>query len=366
MKFTKTILLCTVIGIVASACARFDSIKEYLEEQETPIGFDTYAQRTKAYSRGDISSNEEFNVNGYQFGVNGYYNSKIYLGNETAGAEQKFDGVVWQYAKSNEIRFWPTTGTVDFYAYFPFGTGVTMAKTYAAGQPVMTLTNWTDGADVMYSVATEKTKAEKTALQFKHVFTEIKQVNVKLDPSHPYSNIALKIGGVTLTNTHCENDAKIKVYKDGSHVIENGATQKQRRYTFTEMTIDKEHPGSIISSSNYAYLFPVASEQVWDGTKSSGIAETKTCLKIKLKVSCGDVYILGTESEYVDVYVPLKTAIGQNLSLERAKRYVFNVNFKNGFGYNKDGDPIVEETTQMAFSIDNTEAWGDVSVNVTI
>lgn len=110
------------------------------------------------------------------------------------------NGGTWQ---STNTRYWPTSGSLDFYAYANDG-GTMVWSTESAP----TFADFTVGSDVaaqqdlLYAVATDQTKAANSTvkLNFRHALSQVVFRAKNTDP-----NLYVEVSGVSVVNVNSKN-----------------------------------------------------------------------------------------------------------------------------------------------------------------
>lgn len=319
--------------------------------------------------------NTEAEMRSWKFGAVAYKSSNRYFtDSDTKGYSYEWKQKYEAWAPYGSVKKWPDSTTpLSFYAYFPLvDCGVTIAQN--DNGDVLTLHDWPDGFDVLYAIATNRTPEPVTTLTFRHAFSKIEAVNFKIPTT---SNLTFHIKEIEFTNTHSETNGNIIVRKTGA-VYTGGTVQKNRKVTLnTEEKVNKERvqaaSGSdgyitLVKSTDNAFFFPVSDpNDIWDSSPSDDFTLSKTCLHLKAKVKQGEEvilqgsgeYVIGSETQYGDIYIPLRGAANQGQQLLAGHKYTINVYLKQGVGYNKDGK--VYQPIDLDVSVDE---WVENEVTV--
>jgi len=325
------------------------------------ISFSTYAQavrnQTRAYASGDVvnSSSDANCITTGDFGVVGYMaDNNIYLGSTSKAVQQTYNSTSWEYATASEIRFWPE-GNMDFYAYFPYTATASFAASNAT-VTVMTISNWTDGQDVLYAVTKNQAYAKRVPLQFKHAFAKIKEVKVAASGDVLSSGIEVIIESAEFLKTATAGSVKVDASGDASYTASGSA----RKVTpASAVTVSGSDQALIVNADN-AYILPTASGDYWNGqTIASGDATLdnaeKISIHLKAKVKQGSVYLVGDADTYGDMYIP---ATAGSTEFVAGKRYIYNIVMKDNVGFDKNGNPILKPIKFSASVVD----WTDETV----
>ena len=367
--------------------------EEGFVDKANTISFNAYSNKTRAVT-GDVTSE---NIKGDNFGVFGYYNNSPYLyvlENTTKKAvKQKWNSTSsnWEYVNPSELKFWPD-GSMDFYAYFPSSENVTFEESNANSN-VMTISNVDCSRDVLFAKHTTS-YIERVPLTFYHAFSKIKKVNVSIgnDTEKGYvkdAGVSVEIKNVEFINTSISGTVKVDNSGVASYEVASPNVTLSKDLSSSVVTVNStELTGTLIdNSTSGGYLFATTSEStatnnvkgtgktMWDGVKTniSGpnnkLSESGlVCLKLTCKVWNGTddnkYYYLGGDSNYEDMYIPLKGTDSNNNSVttfEAGKRYIYNIVFKDNVGFRDNGDPVLRP---ILFSVNSVDAWGDVEVTI--
>lgn len=351
-------------------------------DKTNAISFSAYPTRTRAAIAGDVTT---ANITGDNFGVVGYYSNKLYLGTATKATEQYWDGDSWEYKNPTELRFWPN-GNMDFYAFFPYTSTNTAfaSKNDGTEDPVMTFKTEDDkDLDMLFAVAKNESKKDRLPLTFRHAFSKIESVTIKIaeNSNVQHGNIYVEVQKVEFTNTSTKGT--INVSADG--VASYTATNTTRAFdlsTATKQISPSNKEAILVAKQNTnGYLFATntgtaqnwvigTGKSLWDNTAAN--LSSSICLKLTCKVwrsdngTVIDTYYLGDDSNYSDMYIPLKGP-DQNSNVVDAliagKKYNFTIEMKNNVGYNVNGDPIL---TPILFNVASVESWEEVNVTITL
>lgn len=121
MKFLRLAFYVLIAQLVLSGCAG-EGVEETSSSSSSEINFDAYVGRD-ASTRSDVTDIDflksgEWNAG---FGVFARYGNTHLMDTEHV----TWRGDLWGY---DHIRFWPSSGTVDFYAFAPYSPQVRMDK----------------------------------------------------------------------------------------------------------------------------------------------------------------------------------------------------------------------------------------------
>ena len=128
MKFLRLAFYVLIEQLVLSGCAG-EGVEETSSSSSSEINFDAYVGRNASTRSGvtDITFLKRKNEWNSGFGVFARYNhnGEISPLMDTEWVTWKEDQNHWGY---EHTRYWPSEGSVDFYAFAPYNGGVTMGK----------------------------------------------------------------------------------------------------------------------------------------------------------------------------------------------------------------------------------------------
>lgn len=358
----KIYLFTAAFAVMASlsGCSDTELASIDTAQEKTPIGFHTVGSQMG--SRADVINSG--NLKNYSFNVYAFKNDNgtdgaLFMGTEdkgpgTGGVQISHNGTKWDYAN---VMYWPT-GSLNFYAVSPvldpnFLTWQITPNTkeihYMSGD------EYGEGTfpyiDVMYAIATNKSKADNSGtvpLQFKHITSQ-----VVFKAKKRLSNMVVEIKSIKLHNF--ETSSVFTIPKNGidpqqnswSHnplTNNNGFAVINKGDDDPKITISTE--ATDISTSKPMFLIPQQLD-AWNTSHDITTANTnkESYLSIECKINIGDFYYRGSESGYETLYVPFEA------NWQPGKRYVYTLIF--GGGYDENGNPILQPINFDA----NVEEW---------
>ena len=357
--------------------------EEGFVDKANTISFNAYSNKTRAYENGDadIAKMKEGS-----FGVVGYTSdNNLYLGSTNKAIEQvwKTDasysgGGYWDYNVSSELKYWPSS-TMDFYAYFPYsGNGDTFAS-LSTENTIMTITNETGNQDVLFARQAGQSQTAYVPLRFNHAFSKIKAINIKVAAV----DVSVTVQKVEVLNT----STKGKVLVDNTGNASYQATQSDEIRSFdlssSPKTINYGTDGVELFDNNAnGYLFATNSsvqhyvkgtgKTLWNGNKADlngGNLSTSefVCLKLTCKVQAAGHYLVGSESNYGELYIPMHGTSANSADISEllaGRRYTYNIIMQSNVGYEDDGDPII--LAPIRFSVNEVTVWNDVEVTINL
>ena len=368
--------------------------EEGFVDKANTISFNAYSNKTRAVE-GDVTSG---NMTGDNFGVVGYKSdNSIYLYTGTNSAvEQQWqqpsgESGSWEYSSMEDLKFWPS-GSMDFYAYFPYTDNATFAASNSSSD-VMTIPNVDCSHDVLFAYKGSQEKIARVPLTFNHAFSKIKGLIIEMpaDGSLFKSNCQVEVQNVEFINTDTKGNVKVNNSGKASYIV-NPSNETLRETLDPVVTINKTDASkNLIDNGTNAkgYLFATNSsvtnsvtgtgKTMWDGVKSNITGENHklseselVCLKLTCKVWNGTdskkYYYVGGDGDnnYGEVYIPLKGDDSNSNSvttLDAGKRYTYKIVMNDNVGYTNEGDPIL---TPILFNVSSVTGWEDVTVTITL
>ena len=342
----KNLLYMLTAAAMLAGCAKNDVVDSEINKEGNLIGFSTY----KNISRGNpVDNNNEFlKTTGNAFGVtafikiNAVLNENPYMGTTSEGIKIVSDGEKWTYAQPSDQAYWPVNGELlDFYAYSPYGNKAITTKAFATTGLTLDYTvpaEEADQVDLMYAVATNKTKPDNgnsVTMPFKHALTQVhfaigtSATNLFVDVEENGIQIHnLKNTGTFASSTETwtlNAEAAPASYTVTSDAInEAGYEVKEGAQTFTP-----------IGSADKALMLLPQTLTVNADVKTGNYL-TINC-KIYQKLADGTkIYLKGSESKYAPV------TVGISGEWKRNQKITYNLNIGATAGIL---NPIEFETT---------------------
>ena len=373
----KTFGYISLAALLALASCTNEINEEGFVDKTKTISFNAYPNKTRTYTIGDI--NNATAMQDGSFGVVGYKSgSNIYLGSASKAVEQTWQSTAWGYANPAELKYWPD-GTMDFYAYFPYsGSGDTFASS-STENTIMTITNETGNQDVLFARQAGQSQTAYVPLHFNHAFSKIKAINIKVAAV----DVSVTVQKVEVLNT----STKGKVLVDNTGNASYEATQADVIRSFdlssSPKTIDYGPDGvELFGNEANGYLFATNSsvqhyvkgtgKTMWSGNKADlngGNLSTSNfvCLKLTCKVKAAGHYLVGSESNYGEMYIPMHGTSANSADISEllaGRRYTYNIIMQSNVGYEDDGDPIM--LAPIRFSVNEVTDWNDVTVTINL
>ena len=360
--------------------------EEGFVDKANTISFNAYSNKTRAdsYISGDVDLSV---MKTGSFGVIGYTDdNQLYLGKKDKAVEQVWNPTTncWEYKDASEMKYWPSSGNMDFFAYFPFSaTGDVFAESYTEGsaEHVMTIQNNTGNQDVLFAYVADRSRTDLVHLQFHHAFAKVAGVKVKAG----ISKLKVEVKQIEVINTQTKGKLQITAQGNASYLNYEGGNTP-RIFSFDEAKVVQQPESgennfiTLVSNSDNGYVFATnetlqnnvigTNTKMWDGNNKviNGSLTTKgeICLKLTCKVSIDGHYYLGAESgenEYGDMYIPMTNQTGI-YSLLAGKRYFYEITMNSNVGYKDTGEPVLPYP--IKFTVDGVTSWDDVTITITL
>lgn len=380
----KTFGYISLAALLAFASCTNEINEEGFVDKTNTIAFNAYSNKTRAYPGGDADISV---MKTGSFGVVGYINTDntLFLGSASKAIEQvwKTDasytgGGYWDYNVSSELKYWPSS-TMDFYAYFPYsGNGDTFASS-STENTIMTITNETGNQDVLFARQAGQSQTAYVPLRFNHAFSKIKAINIKVAAV----DVSVTVQKVEVLNTSTKG--KVLVDNTGNASYETTQSDESRSFDLSSSpkTINYGTDGvELFGNEANGYLFATNSsvqhyvkgtgKTMWSGNKldlNGGNLSTSefVCLKLTCKVKAAGHYLVGSESNYGEMYIPMHGTSANSADISEllaGRRYTYNIIMQSNVGYKDNGDPIM--LAPIRFSVNEVTDWNDVTVTINL
>ena len=321
------------------------------------------------------------------FGVVGYKNSdnNLYLGSTTKATEQVWNETkkAWDYQNENEKRYWPS-GSMDFFAYFPYSAnGATFASTKTT-DPVMTIKSDDGNQDILFSYIKDRTQTDLVHLYFYHALSKIKSVEIQVAAP----DIEVSVSNIEILNSYTKGN--IKVDNTGVATYSDGTTPRSLDFspakTISLQTTETDRV--LFDNTANAYLFATnttehdkvkgTGQTMWNGTKDAlnggKLSESDViCMKLTGKVKLhhtdtdNDEYLVGSAEADGVMYIPLRGNSANSADISEflaGRRYIYKIVMSSNVGYKDNGDPIM--LSYIKFGVNQVYDWSDVTVTINL
>lgn len=191
MKFLRLAFYVLIAQLVLSGCAG-EAVEETSSSSSSEINFDAYVGRN-ASTRSSVTNitflqDTLFN-SGFGVFARYNYNGKILSLLDTEHVTWNKDQNHWEYTNT---RFWPSNGTVDFYAFAPYSDQPKM-ENFTIDFPA----NWSP-VDLVYANAEGKTKADNPVkFTFRHALARL-SFEITANPKIEEKDVVIKVKEVKL------------------------------------------------------------------------------------------------------------------------------------------------------------------------
>ena len=358
--------------------------EEGFVDKANTISFNAYSNKTRAYTGGDVDISV---MKTGSFGVVGYKNSdnNLYLGSTTKATEQVWNEKknAWDYKNEKDKKYWPS-GSMDFFAYFPYSAnGATFASTKTT-DPVMTIKSDNANQDVLFSYIKDRTQTDLVHLYFYHALSKIKSVEIQVAAP----DIEVSVSNIEILNSYTKGN--IKVDNTGVATYSDGTTPRSVGFS-TAKTINSqtaEDNRVLFDNTANAYLFATnttehdkvkgTGQTMWNGTKDAlnggKLSESKfICMKLTGKVKLhhtetdNDEYLVGSANADGVMYIPLRGNSANSADISEflaGRRYIYKIVMSSNVGYKDNGDPIM--LSYIKFGVNQVYDWSDVTVTINL
>lgn len=360
----KKVIFGTALASMAllSACSSDNELANVETSANNAIGF--HVVGNKAETRATIIDNN--NITKTDFKVYAFTADKgeAYMGSNDEGMgwngiNIKHDGTKWDYAQSSDLRYWPESTPLNFYAVNP---GTFEDNSFAAG--MQGNCQWTiahdkqqisymgtdtyntehknpANIDLMYAIAKGKTYSNTSGIvqmQFRHILSQ-----VVFKAKTKYDDMDVEINGMKFHNfqlsgifTFPEEEATAPTRTDWT---QTGAVMGAKTVGMNtdKIQITKKDVATDIST-NKPLLFIPQELKAWKTSTTSAKAkidadtDKESYLEISCRIKQKGEYVFGKDG-FKTLYVPFGAI------WEPGKRYIYTLIF--GGGYDDQGNPIL-------------------------
>ena len=191
MKFLRFAFYVLIAQLVLSGCAG-EAVEETSSSSASEINFDAYVGRNASTRSGvtNITFLQDTLLNsGFGVFARYNYNGKILSLLDTEHVTWNKDQNHWEYTNT---RFWPSEGSVDFYAFAPYSDQPKM-ENFTIDFPA----NWAP-VDLVYANAEGKTKADNPVkFTFRHALARL-SFEITANPKIEEKDVVIKVKEVKL------------------------------------------------------------------------------------------------------------------------------------------------------------------------
>lgn len=349
--------------------------------QKTPIGFHTVGSqmgsRATIINQGNITQTD-FRVFAFtQKSAEDTSDDIQFMGDKTN--DYGHTGIVidhkkgnWDYAKAEDLRYWPESTKLNFYAISPASFVDDMITNFvwniAKDSKTITYSSCDEynknhdatNYDVMYAVAKDQTKdsnSGKVKFNFKHILSQIvfqaktqyegMQVDIKDIKIHNFKTSGTFTFPATAEALPAQGDWQPNATVAGAFTVVKDKT----------ITVNSATNPIHISHETPLLVIPQNLDKPWDTkttpkTKAQADKDLESYLEINCRIQQKGVYVFG-KKDYTTLYVPFSA------SWEPGKRYIYTLIF--GGGYTDQGVPVLSPVNFEAAA----EDWKEDANNIT-
>lgn len=356
------------LTLVSCSSDDLDSFSDNSSKNEA-ISFDGYLGRSAVAvngTRGSVETKETLKTNG--FGVFGKYDAgdgKTSDANFFVNQKVTYSNSKWTYTP---LKYWPTQGQINFYAYAPHKEGQTLKESTntfdftvepeAANQIDLLWANATGQIKTNF----EGTTKEKVKFLFKHALSRL-GYTVKLSGNYSSDNATFTLKKITLAGS--PDGTKNAFYKKGTIDLSkkdatglwNAATSDDNKQYFTwfdaSYTVESsesKHPtnsdGVDYSDKDYLFVIPQDFSLTTEGAD-----------KLYVIVEYDVTYKSGTPSTTITNTVYKKLPI----KFEQGKAYMLNLTIGLPIEFDIDVETVsgVEDWNKQPDT--NIDSWDDIN-----
>ena len=377
---TKHYLLSALASMALLSGCSDNELASVETSQKTPIGFHTVGSqmgsRATIINQGNITLTD-FRVFAFtQKSAEDTSDDIQFMGDKTNDYEHT--GIVidhkkgnWDYAKAEDLRYWPESTKLNFYAISPasfvddmithFGWNIAKDSktiTYSSCDEY-NMNHDATNYDVMYAVAKDQTKNKnngKVKFNFKHILSQI-----VFQAKTQYEGMQVDIKDIKIHNINMTGTFTFPTTAEASPTQSNwqtAAVPVNGIYTVVKdqtIKVNSAAKPTDISSKTPLLLVPQELNNPWNTkttpkTKEQADKDYESYLEINCRIQQNGVYVFGKD-KYTTLYVPFEA------SWDPGKRYVYTLIF--GGGYDDQGQPILSPINYDA----TAEDWPDDTNN---
>ena len=353
-KFVMGIAAMAALTLVSCSSDDLDSFSDNSSKNEA-ISFDGYWGRSAVAvngTRGSVETKKTLETKG--FGVfSKYTGSASFLNFDNQ--KVTCSNSKWTYTP---LKFWPTEGQIDFYAYAPYKQDQKL-KENTTTFDFTVADNAAGQEDLLWANATGQTTAnsastkEKVKIHFYHALSRL-GYSVKLSGDYTSSNVKFTLNSIKLAGS-ADGTSKNAFYKTGTIDLSkatnvadlwdtSSSSANEGKQNFPWVSSDKQVDNNGIKNAETDYLFVIPQNF------SEKIGETENPDKLYVIVQYTITYPNGGGTQTNTVYKQIKK------KFEQGHAYMLNLTI---------GLPIefdVDVTGSVGVGVEN---WGsDEEINI--
>lgn len=320
MKGIKILLPLAAAALMMSACSSDETIEDI--KTSNAIAFNVLSDNNLV-TRGTVITSTNIGTAAGNFDVWALNGSDYYMGGANTGVKIKYTttssntagtysgGGYWDYDKASDVHYWPTVGTLDFYAINPSGT-VTPAISSTSNTFTYTVEdNAVSQKDIMTAVALTQSKPTNltVTMPFHHAMSQI------------------------VFNGEVSGDMKATVKEIKLYNIKNGGT-------WTFQSNGESNPTCSPSGDAKTYTPLTSASATVTSTEGELIRGSEPLLLVPQAISAATISdkatAPGTEvtAPYISVTYSLSTSAGTSIKAEATEYYALPaVTWNPGYKY---------------------------------
>lgn len=342
MKFLRLAFYVLIAQLVLSGCAG-EAVEETSSSSSSEINFDAYVGRN-ASTRSEVTDNTHLKGTGGNSGFGVFarynYNGKILSLLDTERVTWNNDQNHWEYTNT---RYWPSEGSVDFYAFAPYSDQPKLVSPPNKNEPNPTCIYFPSNVspvDLVWANAKDRTKTnEPVKFTFNHALARLGldiKANQKLEKNgavitveevdlygpEDYKGVFDMVGYLNLKTGgwHVVKEESTRWYyawtptgkvgkEDGNNGKEDGE-KKCQKLSASQLN----YTTNIITNDRNSYIFIIPQTK-----------DEKFHLKITYTVKQGDfVEKVTAKKNLLEVLDPSETS-NKSFTFEGGKAYVFHL-----------------------------------------
>lgn len=336
---------------MATSCSQ-DDLLSSSKSSENEISFHASMGLKSRATETTTNNLESFVVNAFKNGDANYMTNVTYNKNKDSWTNEK------------GTYFWPTEGTLNFYAYAPATPG--SAGTMKLDKDAQTLTDFSPNStaeeqkDFIYTSTTgsyEKDKENGVSLTFKHALSWIDIKAKNSNKAYTIKITDVKLGNIIKKGTFTFPSADGTTRSTASWTTSSTETDKQdyTTTTVTETTLSAD--GTVFAQLGGNFM--VIPQTLTKQSKASegnyiAVEVTVTMQGGQEMISKGWVYVgIGQDA------AATTTSGNEITSWEMGKHYTYTLDFSEGVGQDKDGNCIFD-SKEIAIATDVTP-WDEAN-----
>lgn len=242
----------------------------------------------------------------------------------------------WYYANASDVKYWPATGTINFYGYAP---ATPKNFTVAASDSILNITvpeATADQNDILVAECLGTSKADHDGtysaastkdavpMVFKHALT---QVNFALQNSN--TKLDIDVTGIAIENVL----NKVDVDFCGKYATSGVVTDYAAKLDVADFKVSET--ATTVTTGSPMVLAPQSTATTaWDKTAAGAATQSRFALTLKIVDKASGVVIYDGIA-----YVPASFA------WENGKNYTYTFVFGEGAGVDPNGDKILDIIT---------------------